>query len=38
MNGLNVKMEGTIAHAGVPNHWPIQRTGDFNGDGNSDIM
>jgi hypothetical protein len=38
INGLNVKMEGTIAHAGVPNHWHIQGTGNFDGDGDSDIL
>jgi FG-GAP repeat len=27
-----------VAHAPVPNDWHIQGTGDFDGDGNSDIL
>jgi hypothetical protein len=38
MNGLNIKAEGTIANAGILNDWHIQGTGDFNGDGKSDIV
>jgi hypothetical protein len=36
--GLNVKAEGTIAHAAVPNDWHIQGTGDFDADGKTDIL
>src|SRR5262249_57085401 len=38
MNGMNVKMEGTIAHDAVPNIWQVQGIGDFDGDGKSDIL
>jgi hypothetical protein len=38
MNGLAIKAEGAAAHAPVPNDWHIQGTGDFDGDGNSDIL
>src|SRR6266511_3425101 len=36
--GLNVKAEGTIVHAAVPNDWHIQGTGDFDADGKTDIL
>jgi FG-GAP repeat len=35
---LQVKEEGTVVHAGVPNDWHVQGVGDFNGDGNSDVL
>ena len=38
MDGLQVKAEGGVAHAPVPNDWHIQGTGDFNADGNGDIL
>jgi hypothetical protein len=38
MDGLGVKTEGTIAHAGVPNDWHIQDVADFDGDGKTDIL
>jgi hypothetical protein len=38
MDGLGTKAEGGVAHAPVPNDWQIQGTGDFNGDGHSDIL
>jgi hypothetical protein len=38
MDGLNVKTEGTIAHAAVPNDWHVQDVGDFDGDAKSDIL
>jgi hypothetical protein len=37
-DGLQPKQEGPVAHAAVTNDWHIQGTGDFNGDGNSDII
>jgi hypothetical protein len=38
MDGLQIKGEGSPPHAPVPNDWHIEGTGDFNGDGNSDIL
>jgi FG-GAP repeat len=38
MDGLGTKAEGGVAHAAVPNDWHIQGIGDFNGDGNSDLV
>jgi hypothetical protein len=38
MNGLQLKAEGTVVHAAVPNDWHIEDVDDFNGDGNSDIL
>jgi hypothetical protein len=38
MNGLGIKAEGSAMHAAVPNDWHIQSIGDFNDDGNSDIL
>jgi len=38
MDGLNVKTEGTIAHAPVGNDWHVQDIGDYNSDGKSDIL
>jgi serralysin len=38
MNGLQVKMEGGVAHTAVPNDWHIQSVGDFDHDGKSDIL
>jgi hypothetical protein len=37
-DGLQPKQEGPVAHAAVTNDWHIPGTGDFNGDGNSDII
>src|SRR6266545_3554224 len=38
MNGQQVQAEGTVAHAPVTNDWHVQGTGDFNGDGDSDVL
>jgi hypothetical protein len=38
MNGLQIQMEGGVAHASVPNDWHIQTSGDFDADGNSDVL
>ena len=38
MDGLGVKTEGAVAHAPVTNDWHVQSVGDFNGDGNSDVL
>jgi hypothetical protein len=38
MNGLQVQAEGAVAHAPVTTDWHIQGVGDFNGDGNSDVL
>jgi Ca2+-binding RTX toxin-like protein len=38
MNGQQVQAEGAVAHAAVPNDWHIEGVGDFNGDGNSDVL
>src|SRR6266545_4812561 len=36
--GWGPKRRGGVAHAAVPNDWQIQGIGDFNNDGNSDIL
>jgi hypothetical protein len=39
MDGLNIKMEGAIAHAPVGTDWHVQDIGDYNNDGKSgDIL
>jgi FG-GAP repeat len=38
MNGLQIKAEGTVAHAPVTNDWHVQSVGDYDGDGNADIF
>jgi Ca2+-binding RTX toxin-like protein len=38
MDGLGLKAEGAVAHAAVTNDWHVQSVGDFNGDGNSDVL
>jgi Ca2+-binding RTX toxin-like protein len=38
MDGLQVKAEGTVAHAPVTNDWHVQGIGDFNADDNSDVL
>jgi hypothetical protein len=38
MNGLQVTAEGAVAHAPVTNDWHVEGVGDFNGDGNSDVL
>jgi hypothetical protein len=38
MNGLQVQAEGAVAHAAMPDDWHVQGVGDFNGDGNSDVL
>jgi FG-GAP-like repeat len=35
---LGIKAEGGVAHAAVTNDWHVEGTGDFNGDGNSDVL
>jgi uncharacterized protein YbbK (DUF523 family) len=38
MNGRQVQAEGAVAHAPVTTDWHVQGIGDFNGDGNSDVL
>jgi autotransporter-associated beta strand protein len=38
MNGQQVQAEGAVAHAPVTTDWHVQGIGDFNGDGNSDVL
>jgi Domain of unknown function (DUF4394)/FG-GAP-like repeat/FG-GAP repeat len=38
MNGQTVTDEGAVAHAPVTDDWHVQGVGDFNGDGNSDVL
>jgi FG-GAP-like repeat/FG-GAP repeat len=38
MNGQQVQAEGAVTHAPVTNDWHVQGVGDFNGDGNSDVL
>jgi hypothetical protein len=38
MNGLQIKAEGGVVHAAVPNDWHIQGSGDFDDDGKSDVL
>src|SRR6266511_4014821 len=38
MNGQQVQAEGTVAHAPVTTDWHVQGVGDFNGDGDSDVL
>jgi len=38
LEGLQVKMEGGVAHADVSNDWQIHGLGDFDGDGKSDLL
>ncbi len=38
MNGQTVTDEGAVAHAPVTDDWHVQGIGDFNGDGNSDVL
>jgi len=38
MNGQQVQAEGAVAHAPVTADWHVQGIGDFNGDGNSDVL
>jgi uncharacterized repeat protein (TIGR01451 family) len=38
MNGQQVQAEGAVAHAAVTSDWHVQGIGDFNGDGNSDVL
>src|SRR2546422_9944268 len=38
MDGLGIKNEGDVAHAPVSNDWHIQGAGDFDGDGNNDVL
>jgi FG-GAP-like repeat len=38
MNGQQVLAEGAVQHAPVTTDWHFQGIGDFNGDGNSDVL
>ncbi len=38
MNGQQVQAEGTVAHAPLTSDWHVEGVGDFNGDGNSDVL
>jgi hypothetical protein len=38
MNGLQIKAEGGVVHASVPNDWHIEGTGEFDADGKSDLV
>jgi len=38
MNGQQVQAEGAVAHAPVTTDWQVQGVGDFNGDGDSDVL
>jgi FG-GAP-like repeat len=38
MNGRQVQTEGAVQHAPVTTDWHVQGIGDFNGDGNSDVL
>src|SRR5438034_8960503 len=38
MNGQQVQAEGAVAHVPVTSDWHVEGVGDFNGDGNSDVL
>jgi len=38
MNGQQVQAEGAVAHVPVTTDWHVEGVGDFNGDGNSDVL